>query len=87
MSHSDILTCSSDIFIGLNAARALSIVALLLLFASSIVTLVHDIQAVNAFVAAGSDSYTSSAANSTECNDPNFEYVPYVCLCIHAVPR
>ena len=38
---------SSDVFYGLNAARVLSVVALLLAFASSIVTVVSDIRAVN----------------------------------------
>jgi Na+-translocating ferredoxin:NAD+ oxidoreductase RNF subunit RnfB len=38
---------SSDVFYGLNAVRALSIVALLLAFASSIVTVVSDVRAVN----------------------------------------
>ncbi|KAH9943776.1 hypothetical protein B0H21DRAFT_779629 [Amylocystis lapponica] len=74
------MVMSRDIFIGLNVARALSIVALLLLFASSIVTLVYDIEAVNAFVAAGSDNHLTSAnstsTNASDCDDPNIEYVP-----------
>jgi len=37
------------IFIGLNAVRILSIITLLLVFASSIATLVHDVEAVNKF--------------------------------------
>ena len=36
-----------DIFYGLNAVRVLSVVALLLAFASSIVTMVSDVRAVN----------------------------------------
>jgi len=40
------------IFIGLNIARVLSIIACLLVFASSFVTLVHDVQAVNGLLAA-----------------------------------
>ncbi len=44
-----------DIFIGLNGVRVLSIIALLLVFSSNIVTLVHDVQAVNKFLAAGED--------------------------------
>ncbi|KAF8905603.1 hypothetical protein CPB85DRAFT_1376778 [Mucidula mucida] len=43
------------IFIGLNGVRVLSIIALLLVFSSNIVTLVHDVQAVNKFLAAGED--------------------------------
>ncbi|KAH9920866.1 uncharacterized protein BXZ73DRAFT_104600 [Epithele typhae] len=46
-------TMKGYIFIGLNVVRALSIITLILLFASSIVTMVHDIQAVNSFIAAG----------------------------------
>jgi len=48
-------------FIGLNAVRFLSIVTLLLVFASSIVTLVHDIEGVNRFVAAGKVQTDNSA--------------------------
>ncbi|KAF8889045.1 hypothetical protein BD779DRAFT_1611157 [Infundibulicybe gibba] len=47
-------------FIGLNGVRILSIIALILVFSSNIVTLVHDVQAVNRFVAAG-----KVASNST----------------------
>lgn len=53
------------IFLGLNAVRFLSLVALILVFASSIVQLVNDIKAVNAFVAAGKED----AANSTFSSD------------------
>jgi len=48
------------IFIGLNAARVLSIITLLLVFSSSIVTLVHDIEAVNKF------TEVKQSGNSTE---------------------
>ncbi|KAJ7670236.1 hypothetical protein B0H17DRAFT_1162186 [Mycena rosella] len=54
------------IFLGLNGLRALSIIGLLLVFASNIVTLVHDIQAVNQFhagKAAASDSATNNATS------------------------
>ncbi|KZT68080.1 hypothetical protein DAEQUDRAFT_728354 [Daedalea quercina L-15889] len=66
------------IFIGLNAARVLSIIALLLLFASSIVTLVQDIKAVNAFIAEGShQDILVSSGNSTETVDcSDMDYVP-----------
>jgi hypothetical protein len=58
-----------DTFIGLNAIRVLSIISLLLVFASSIVIMVHDIQAVNRFVQAGSSSSDSSEMdyNYIEC--------------------
>jgi hypothetical protein len=41
------LSVSLDVFYGLSAVRALSVVALLLAFASSIVAMVSDIRAVN----------------------------------------
>jgi len=49
-------------FIGLNIIRVLSIIALLLVFASNIVTLVNDIKAVNYFTNVGkhADATTSS---------------------------
>ncbi|KAI0063324.1 hypothetical protein BV25DRAFT_1907100 [Artomyces pyxidatus] len=65
------------IFIGLNGLRALSILACLLVFASSIVTMVHDVEAVNRFVAAGKTNATDSGlldcdyiADSTVPNQP-----------------
>jgi len=42
-----------DVFIALNIIRIISITALLLVFASSIFTLVQDISAWNRFVNAG----------------------------------
>ncbi|EIN05307.1 hypothetical protein PUNSTDRAFT_122547 [Punctularia strigosozonata HHB-11173 SS5] len=54
-------------FIGLNAIRALSIIALILMFSSSIVTLVHDVQGVNRFIEAG--KHLSSSSNSTTSDD------------------
>jgi len=50
-------------FLGLNAVRILSIIALLLVFSSNIVTLVNDVKAVNRFQAAGGNN--AIAANST----------------------
>ena len=64
-----------DFFIGLNIIRALSIIALILVFASNIVTLVHDVQAVNRFLAAGNTAGGTSN-NSTVVND---DYI----LCVH----
>lgn len=46
------------IFIGLNVVRILGIIAMLLVFASNVVTLAHDIQAVNRFLASNSTSTT-----------------------------
>lgn len=48
------------IFVGLNALRVLSIISLLLLFASSILTLVHDIEGVNHFVEAGKNGTSNN---------------------------
>jgi len=61
-------------FIGLNIIRALSIIALILVFASNIVTLVHDVEAVNRFMAAKADS-SSSSSNSTITNMLNCDYI------------
>jgi hypothetical protein len=43
---------SSDIFLGLNFVRIVSIIACLLVLASSIVTMVQDVEAVNDFIEA-----------------------------------
>jgi hypothetical protein len=67
-------------FIGLNAVRFLSIVTLLLVFASSIVTLVHDIEGVNRFVAAGkvqADNSTITDSDTlTDCDYIDSTTVP-----------
>ena len=57
----------ADFFIGLNAIRALSIISMILVFASSIFVLVTDIQAVNHFMKDASDS------DMTDC-----DYIEYV---------
>jgi hypothetical protein len=57
------------VFIILNVIRALSIIALLLVFASSIVVLVDDVEAVNAFV--------NGSANTTSFESGNSDYIPY----------
>lgn len=62
----------SYVFLGLNAVRALSLIGLILVFASSIVTLVHDVKAVNAFVKAG------QAASENTTSTTNYEYIAYV---------
>lgn len=41
------------VFLGLNGLRILSIITILLVFSSSIVTLVHDVKAVNNFISGG----------------------------------
>ncbi|KIJ60912.1 hypothetical protein HYDPIDRAFT_169949 [Hydnomerulius pinastri MD-312] len=61
------------VFIALNIIRALSIIALLLVFASSIVVLVDDVEAVNTFVSGGS--------NTTSFDDGNSDYIPWVDPC------
>ena len=67
---------SSDIFISLNVVRLLSIVGLLLVFASSIVVMVDDIEAVNAFV---SDRQNPALANSTTVElTADCDYITYV---------
>ncbi|KAF5392048.1 hypothetical protein D9757_003272 [Collybiopsis confluens] len=63
-------------FIGLNIVRTLSIIALILVFASNIVTLVHDVEAVNRFMAAkGSSSDVSSSGNSTLTDMLDCDYI------------
>ncbi|KAG0706225.1 hypothetical protein DFH29DRAFT_996130 [Suillus ampliporus] len=68
------LPAKAYVFISLNAARTLSIIALLLVFSSSILVMVDDIEAVNAFVNGGSNSNSTSdyayIPNSTVPNQP-----------------
>ncbi|KIM57393.1 hypothetical protein SCLCIDRAFT_1219434 [Scleroderma citrinum Foug A] len=59
---------TASLFVALNIIRALSIIALLLVFSSSIVVLVDDIEAVNHFV--------NGATNTTAFNTGNSDYVP-----------
>ncbi|KAF8968843.1 hypothetical protein BDZ97DRAFT_1654789, partial [Flammula alnicola] len=61
-------------FIGLSGIRILSIVALLLVFASNIVTLANDIKAVNHFMAAGKQ-VNGTAANATTGQVVNMDYI------------
>lgn len=58
-------------FYGLNVVRFLSVVGLLLVFASSIFVMVSDVRAVNEFEAAGSN------ADSGNC-----DYIECVSLCL-----
>ncbi|KAI9455302.1 hypothetical protein F5148DRAFT_1277238 [Russula earlei] len=70
------------IFIGLNLARVLSIIACLLVFASSFVTMVHDVEAVNTLLQAEKSNATVAAslldcdyiAKSTVPNQPAGEF-------------
>jgi len=55
-------------FIGLNAVRVLSLIALVLLFSSSIVVMVHDIQAVNRFVIEGKSGNSTVAEEMADCD-------------------
>lgn len=55
-------------FIGLNVVRALSIVALILVFSSNIVVLVNDVRAVNRFIEEGKMANHTGSSNSTMQN-------------------
>ncbi|KAF8525703.1 hypothetical protein JB92DRAFT_3235598 [Gautieria morchelliformis] len=63
------------LFIFLNAVRLLSIIGLLLVFASNVVVLADDIKAVNRFAAQGSNNLMSNSTNGTSvaCG---MEYIP-----------
>jgi len=61
------------VFIGLNIIRALSIISLILVFSSSIMTLVDDVEAFNSFQNAPNSSGTLSSDNSTTIAH---DYVP-----------
>ncbi|TFK96930.1 hypothetical protein BDV98DRAFT_297944 [Pterulicium gracile] len=64
------------VFIGLNIVRVLSMVGLLLVFASSIVVLVHDVQIFNAFIQSPlhPDNAVDGSSNSTAI-DLNQDYI------------
>lgn len=57
---------ASDIFFALNVVRFLSIVSLILVFASSIFVIVTDVEAVNAFQAA-KQSGNATAQDFADC--------------------
>lgn len=61
-------------FISLNIIRALSIISLILVFSSSIMTLVDDVEAFNKYQNSPI-SNTTSSDNSTAFSH---DYVPYV---------
>ncbi|KAJ7109703.1 hypothetical protein C8R43DRAFT_1243214 [Mycena crocata] len=62
-------------FIGLNGLRILSIIGLLLVFSSNIVTLAHDIQAVNHFQAGRASASGSETTNTTEETILHSDYI------------
>lgn len=65
-------------FIGLNGVRILSIIALILVFASNIVTLVNDIKAVNHFITAGktaSNSTTDASITNSTLHMIDMDYI------------
>ncbi|KAJ6630122.1 hypothetical protein B0H10DRAFT_1985098 [Mycena sp. CBHHK59/15] len=62
-------------FIGLNGLRILSIIGLLLVFSSNIVTLVHDIQAVDRFQAGKAAASDSGSTNTTTEDILHSDYI------------
>jgi len=57
------------VFVALNAIRALSLITLLLVFVSNILVIVHDVQAVNHFMATqGADTTNSTTFDDTMAN-------------------
>lgn len=65
---------SPDTFIALNAVRVLSVISLLLLIGSSIFTMVYDVRAVNAFLAAGK-SGDSGNSTAIDCSVYDCDYI------------
>ncbi|GJE92900.1 hypothetical protein PsYK624_090580 [Phanerochaete sordida] len=63
------------LFFSLNAVRAISIISLLLLFASTIVTVVFDVRAVNAFIAAGEVEPSMVGNPDASCDDGECDYI------------
>lgn len=81
IQYVSVLIAPSDIFIGLNVIRALSIISLLLVFSSSILVMVEDIKAVNAFMSA---KQTGNFDNSTISSDMiDCDYIECVALHVH----
>jgi len=63
-------------FIGLNIVRALSILALILVFSSSLVVMTNDIKAVNRYVTAeGGANSASGTLNSTMASTMQNDYI------------
>lgn len=65
---------STDVFYVLNAVRVLSIIALLLVFASSIVMMVEDVKAVNDFI---------NGQQTTNTSIFDSDYIEYVLFVLH----
>jgi len=63
------------LFIFLNAVRFLSIIGLLLVFASNVVVLADDIKAVNRFVAQGSNNMLMSNSTDGSLVECDMEYI------------
>ncbi|KAG5338806.1 hypothetical protein C0989_006190 [Termitomyces sp. Mn162] len=61
------LTWTVVLFAGLNAVRCISIISLILVFASTVLVMVHNIEAVNAFLG---HADTSDAQNLSEIGWP-----------------
>ncbi|KAJ7779532.1 hypothetical protein B0H14DRAFT_2962284 [Mycena olivaceomarginata] len=61
-------------FIGLNGLRVLSVIGLLLVFSSNIVTLAHDLQAVDRFQQ-GKAAATSATSNATAQDILHADYI------------
>jgi len=74
-------------FLTLNAIRILTIIALLLVFASNIVTLADDVKAVNRFVAAGGNNNILSTDNSTSSTATNTTVEDYDYILGSTVPN
>ena len=64
----NVSTSHVDIFIGLNVIRALTMIALILVFASNILTMVDDVKAVNAFESSVKASDTTLANATANCD-------------------
>jgi len=62
-------------FIGLNVVRALSLIALVLVFASNILVMVHDVNAVKAW---GSSVHVTTGTNTTQAADEELVDCEYI---------
>ncbi|KAK7055372.1 hypothetical protein R3P38DRAFT_1353733 [Favolaschia claudopus] len=62
-------------FIGLNGLRVLSVIAMLLVFSSNIVQLVHDVQAVNRFQEGKTAISAAAASNATAEDILHADYI------------
>lgn len=67
-----------DVFIGLNVIRIISIVSLILVLASNVETLVHDVVAVNHFIAAAKGSNFTSNDVGVQVQDSDYILCVYL---------